>query len=172
MDLHRCNADHPASRCRLVARAAIAGAHSAHAGAGESPRDAKVQPCDSTFFGLRDVVNDEAANREHLPATQTQLHERDSADMLRLASGHDEALNDLMERHGPKLFNYLIRCLPKQKMPPTLRRRRSSAFIRTVQEVQSHAKILALALRHSDESCEGPLSLPHPPSTSLVGRRE
>lgn len=31
--------------------------------------------------------------------------------MSRLAAGHDRALNDLMERHAPKLFNYLIRCL-------------------------------------------------------------
>ena len=30
---------------------------------------------------------------------------------MRLASGHDAALNDLMERHGGKMMNYLIRCL-------------------------------------------------------------
>ena len=35
----------------------------------------------------------------------------DRADMERLASGHDAALNALMERHAPKLFNYLIRWL-------------------------------------------------------------
>ena len=40
--------------------------------------------------------------------------ERDRADMQRLASGHDAALNDLMERHGPKLFRYLIRCLQNE----------------------------------------------------------
>jgi len=40
-----------------------------------------------------------------------QLDERDRADMTRLASGHDAALNDLMERHAPKLFNYLVRSL-------------------------------------------------------------
>lgn len=38
----------------------------------------------------------------------------DKADMERLATGHDAALNDLMERHGPKLFNYLIRCLQNE----------------------------------------------------------
>jgi RNA polymerase sigma-70 factor, ECF subfamily len=31
--------------------------------------------------------------------------------MERLAAGHDPALNDLMERHAPRLFNYLFRCL-------------------------------------------------------------
>ena len=35
----------------------------------------------------------------------------DRQDMARLASGHDPALNDLMERHGPRLFNYLLRQL-------------------------------------------------------------
>ena len=40
-----------------------------------------------------------------------QLDERDRTDMLRLASGHGAALNELMERHAPKLFNYLVRSL-------------------------------------------------------------
>lgn len=31
--------------------------------------------------------------------------------MARLASGHDAALNDLMERHAERLFHYLARCL-------------------------------------------------------------
>ena len=35
--------------------------------------------------------------------------------MQRLASGHEAALNDLMERHGPKLFKYLIRCLQNEE---------------------------------------------------------
>lgn len=36
---------------------------------------------------------------------------QDTQDMARLAAGHDAALNGLMERHGEKLFHYLIRCL-------------------------------------------------------------
>jgi RNA polymerase sigma-70 factor (ECF subfamily) len=40
-----------------------------------------------------------------------ELEERDRADMVRLAAGHGPALNDLMERHAPKLFNYLARSL-------------------------------------------------------------
>lgn len=38
----------------------------------------------------------------------------DIADMQRLAEGHDTALNQLMERHGPRLFNYLIRSLQSE----------------------------------------------------------
>ena len=37
--------------------------------------------------------------------------ELDRQDMERLASGHGAALNDLMERHGARLFHYLIRQL-------------------------------------------------------------
>ena len=35
--------------------------------------------------------------------------------MAQLASGHDAALNALMERHAGKLFNYLIRCLQNEE---------------------------------------------------------
>jgi len=34
--------------------------------------------------------------------------------MIRLASGQGAALNDLMERHAPKLFNYLVRSLQNE----------------------------------------------------------
>lgn len=44
-----------------------------------------------------------------------QLDESDRADMARLAAGHDAALNDLMERHAPKLFNYLVRSLQNEE---------------------------------------------------------
>ena len=37
--------------------------------------------------------------------------EQDAHDMSQLARGHDAALNALMDRHGPKLFQYLLRCL-------------------------------------------------------------
>ena len=37
--------------------------------------------------------------------------EQDARDMARLVNGHDAALNDLMERHGERLFHYLIRSL-------------------------------------------------------------
>ena len=40
--------------------------------------------------------------------------DQDAADMMRLAAGHDAALNDLMERHGERLFHYLIRCLQNE----------------------------------------------------------
>ena len=44
-----------------------------------------------------------------------QLDQRDRADMARLVSSHGPALNDLMERHAPKLFNYLVRCLQNEE---------------------------------------------------------
>ena len=34
---------------------------------------------------------------------------------LRLVAGHEAALNELMERHAGKLFNYLIRCLQNEE---------------------------------------------------------
>jgi RNA polymerase sigma factor (sigma-70 family) len=45
----------------------------------------------------------------------TEIDELDAADMKRLASGHDAALNDLMLRHAQKLFHYLIRCLQNEE---------------------------------------------------------
>jgi len=38
----------------------------------------------------------------------------DAADMERLAAGHDTALEGLMERHGERLFHYLIRLLQNE----------------------------------------------------------
>jgi len=43
-----------------------------------------------------------------------QFDERDRTDMSRLVAGQNAALNDLMERHGEKLFHYLIRCLQNE----------------------------------------------------------
>jgi len=43
------------------------------------------------------------------------LTKRDRADVIRLAAGHGAALNDLMERHAEKLFNYLVRCLQNEE---------------------------------------------------------
>jgi RNA polymerase sigma-70 factor (ECF subfamily) len=37
--------------------------------------------------------------------------EQDVLDMQRLVEGHDDALNELMERHAERLFHYLIRHL-------------------------------------------------------------
>src|SRR5262245_56097275 len=41
--------------------------------------------------------------------------DQDRDDMLRLAAGHGPALNELMERHAPKLFNYLLRSLQNEE---------------------------------------------------------
>jgi RNA polymerase sigma-70 factor (ECF subfamily) len=40
--------------------------------------------------------------------------ELDTTDMMRLGAGHDAVMNDLMERHGERLFHYLIRCLQNE----------------------------------------------------------
>ena len=40
--------------------------------------------------------------------------EQDVQEMNRLAAGHDAALNELMERHGEKLFHYLVRSLQNE----------------------------------------------------------
>ncbi len=46
--------------------------------------------------------------------TRESSDELDRADMQRLCSGHDAALNELMERHGPRLFGYLLRSLQNE----------------------------------------------------------
>ena len=40
--------------------------------------------------------------------------ELDVQEMSRLAAGHDAALNELMQRHGEKLFHYLVRSLQNE----------------------------------------------------------
>jgi RNA polymerase sigma-70 factor (ECF subfamily) len=60
-------------------------------------------------------VSDESAEKEPLLGADKRLEALDRADMERLTSGHDAALNDLMERHAPKLFNHLIRCLQNEE---------------------------------------------------------
>ena len=40
--------------------------------------------------------------------------QQDAADMTRLFAGHDAALNALMERHGERLFHYLVRSLQNE----------------------------------------------------------
>lgn len=47
--------------------------------------------------------------------TAPEVDELDARDMRQLAQGHDAALNDLMERHAGKLFQYLVRCLQNEE---------------------------------------------------------
>ncbi|HXT12593.1 MAG TPA: sigma-70 family RNA polymerase sigma factor [Candidatus Angelobacter sp.] len=54
--------------------------------------------------GERQTVND----------ATTQPDEYDRTDMVRLASGDAAALNDLMQRHAPRLFSYALRCLQNE----------------------------------------------------------
>lgn len=53
-------------------------------------------------------------NGHDLPSDGGGSAELDRADMLRLAVGQDDALNDLMQRHAPRLFNYIFRSLQNE----------------------------------------------------------
>lgn len=57
----------------------------------------------------------------------------DRQDMARLAAGHDAALNDLMERHAPRLFHYLIRQLRDESEAEDLAQ---ESFVRVFQHRQ------------------------------------
>ena len=56
-------------------------------------------------------MNIDADNLNQSVESDVGLDKLDQADMARLVSGHEAAMNELMERHAGKLFNYLIRCL-------------------------------------------------------------
>ena len=60
-------------------------------------------------------MNSEADNLNQPAEAEVRFDELDRADMARLTSGHEAALNELMERHAGKLFNYLIRCLQNEE---------------------------------------------------------
>ncbi len=81
----------------------------------KSLRAEKTCQADFIQVQLAIPVSNESAEKEPLLGTDKQLEALDRADMDRLASGHDAALNELMERHAPKLFNYLIRCLQNEE---------------------------------------------------------
>lgn len=57
----------------------------------------------------------------------------DRQDMARLTSGHDAALNDLMERHAPRLFAYLLRQLRDESEAEDLAQ---ETFVRVFQNRQ------------------------------------
>lgn len=56
--------------------------------------------------------------------------ELDAADMQRLGAGHDAALNGIMERHGERLFHFLIRSLQNEDEAADLAQ---EAFVRVYQ---------------------------------------
>jgi RNA polymerase sigma factor (sigma-70 family) len=56
--------------------------------------------------------------------------QQDRADAMRLAGGDDAALNDLMDRHGGKLMNYLVRCLQDEGLAADLTQ---ETFVRVYQ---------------------------------------
>jgi RNA polymerase sigma-70 factor (ECF subfamily) len=46
--------------------------------------------------------------------TEPTTDEQDASEMAGLASGHDAALSNLMDRHGERLFHYLVRQLQNE----------------------------------------------------------
>ena len=46
--------------------------------------------------------------------SSTPTDELDRLDMARLSQGHDASLNELMDRHAPRLFHYLVRLLQSE----------------------------------------------------------
>ena len=72
----------------------------------------------------------EADNVNQPAEPQARLDDLDQADMRRLVSGHDAALNDLMERHAERLFHYLTRCLQNEEDAADLAQ---DAFVRVYQ---------------------------------------
>ncbi len=52
---------------------------------------------------------------EASPTDPTTFDRQDTEDMARLSAGHDAALNALMDRHGERLFHYLVRCLQNEE---------------------------------------------------------
>jgi RNA polymerase sigma-70 factor (ECF subfamily) len=68
--------------------------------------------------GLGETSPDDTARqleRSQEEALKAQAVALDAADMDRLVAGHDSALNDLMERHGERLFHYLVRALENEE---------------------------------------------------------
>jgi RNA polymerase sigma factor (sigma-70 family) len=49
------------------------------------------------------------------PAPPVDADQQDRLDMARLAAGHGAALNELMDRHAERLFQYLVRSLQNEE---------------------------------------------------------
>lgn len=73
-----------------------------------------------------------------IPSSQMNmpdLDELDVEDMRHLVLGRETALNNLMERHGEKLFHYLIRCLQSDDEAADLAQ---ESFVRVYQNRQKY----------------------------------
>lgn len=62
-------------------------------------------------FGVSPAAKDGDCVSTHI----VEVDEQDRLDMARLASGHGAALNDLMERHAERIFQYLVRSLQNEE---------------------------------------------------------
>jgi RNA polymerase sigma-70 factor (ECF subfamily) len=62
--------------------------------------------------------------------TPPSVEDQDRADMARLTAGRETALNDLMQRHGGRLFHYLMRAVQNEDEAADLAQ---EAFVRVYQ---------------------------------------
>jgi len=65
---------------------------------------------------------------------------QDSQEMARLAAGHGEALNNLMERHAEKLFHYLIRALQNEEDASDLAQETFTRVYQNREKFKTHQK--------------------------------
>ena len=103
-------------------------------------------------------------------AKPADADEQDRLDMARLASGHGAALNDLMERHAERIFQYLVRSLQNEEDAADWRRKLSSVFIRTGRS-STRPNDSPPALRHRQQSGARPLSLARTPPARFRSTR-
>lgn len=70
----------------------------------------------------------------------TESDAQDRADMVRLAAGHDPALNDLMERHAPAVFRLLCRMLNNEDDANDLAQETFVSLFRSREKFRPNAK--------------------------------
>lgn len=85
-------------------------------------------------------MNRNPDNLNQASDSAAHLDELDLADMARLASGHDTALNALTERHAGKLFNYLLRCLQEEEDASDVAQETFAKIYRHRTKFDSHQK--------------------------------
>jgi len=114
-------------------------------------------------------MSDEANEKKPSFDTETQLDALDRTDMALLTSGHDVALNELMERHAGRLFNYLNPVAFKtRKMLLTLPRMFSSVSIRTAPNSTPTGDFSTWLYAIANEPGQRSVSPPRSPSSSVA----
>ena len=97
--------------------------------------------------------------------------EADQLDMGRLIQGHDAALDNLMERHGQRLFHYLLRQLPESEAEDCTQET-FRPHLPSPRKIPCRRKVFDLALRHCDQSGARLPAAKNAASGGFPGRRE